>query len=1204
MPSWSFTGENPLLFTPSLLKALADYEALAGTKGASAEALGAKALDIRRQLGLAERGPMSPFAQAGQRLQDPIFTKQYPGSAPGITHEFDRYMPPIRAGEGMYIVGKPDVVGFDQAGRPSYVHDIKTAFRTGPGITKPLAPDIFAQGNDPRSLVGKAASYANSFQNVYATALGLPAIDYRVYGFNSPNARSDEQLGYATRSGTAPSITQLGQWAKAGIRTLDRLGLTSAAERHSQKLWESAFRAPMQYWGQEHGTLAKGFESATGAERDMFYNEEAAALFASQDRERILDQESLQRYVPGQPKTNSGFSIEDRLNARSEVRAINMGGEGSHGGGRGVGEWDPEGLSFDPHNYATSRYISFRSKGDIQSANKWRSLMSPDASWADVFEQATQDYNTTREQRLADRRERLAVSREIAGDTAGAEAIRGATGSINELNAVLIKLGESSRKAADSERRRDNALSAMSSAQPYDWTRWYKARGEAWGNIQQGASWLPGFITGPGSRFGTAMMQAYGARVSSMKGPYDAFMNGAMPIGAALGSLIPGGTLIGGAMGGGVSAISQIIGNIGEGRIRAQGLGISSQLNMWGGVADIASSVVGTSLKALLLPLDLFGKALKIAVPSLLGFGAALASTMASGFSKMNALGNPLTSLTGGSTYADFQRSQFADIMSGMGSGSTSSAVQKMASMRQGMMLGRLDTNQMVSAAMLGEFGTFYNMNAGEGYADYNGMITRFARKMHGQTGSEQARNMFYLQDIDPTMASHVQTLLQKYAVSKDTSMTWEQYTTPRVFRDISKERVKFREENFDYQGMKAAFDIDKIRIASRLWNAFGENVLAWTEELYNMIGSGASFKDIAQYIGSGFRSIWDATVGPMLKDGFKDFVQFLRTGLSSLVKALPDLAAAIKPAFMHIADTGFDVIWSLGETIWNTIRGVIVDLGSIRIDPKNIGKFLSGEGTLADVFKLTSAPAAETQASQQYVKNATGAMRGSFYDDRDKKRTFYSMNANKPGYYGWFVNTNEAGGAYLESLKGLYDWENQTSFKGLNPRQMDRVQEILEINRRSAIANKFSPAQAFRSLEQGLSEAGFSKLAGSIGAFVDSKGYDPLRKTWDAVVGSREETRANMHKGIDALFSDRAVAAAGAGLSTIGNAALNLTVTLVDDSGHVLATIIDKVDQGTSKAIDATANLLNRARDNLNNLEIDRAQARLLRIRAAGAVH
>ena len=1232
--SWKFTGENPLIFTPSLLSSLKAYDDLIKLNpdyaknpraiGAAPLAVQEKLWAVERNLGMRPPLPQTPEAAAGGRLQQPLQDMLYPG-ANDLTHSFDQYMPPVRMGEGLYLTGRPDVVEFDASGRPLAVRDIKTSF-----WNRSSSKADFIKGVGEYSAQARIQKYTQGYQNAYGTAFGVPEVTYQGFSYLNPNDPADAYLHRFEYTGRAPSLKEISNWGSWGLDTLERLGpeYIHALEKKSQKVFEPQITQSIKKWAGRDIAPINFQSNLTSSETQMFRDFDLLGAENSQMQERVLDNEVLKSYVPGNPATNTGFSLENRISRRKEAHAIMLNNNPSQGG-RAAGEkmGDISGGPYPPRLWMWNRFINAKLKGDEETAELWRNWDDPEASWSDVAEVATGDYKRRQEQKAQEKFEtqrESSVNRYMRSGDAESAGLIAATQSFDELNDVLIKIADSARAATEAEGKRNNYIHGMEAIKPYDWTRWYQARSESWGNIQQSVSWLPRSVTGPIGRMGDAAMQLYGADVSQKKGIYDAITKGAMPLGASIGALFPSpipglGAIIGGSLGGLVGAGSQIIGNIGEGQIRSAGMEISSRGNMWGGIFTGIASAAQISLKALLLPVDLFGKALKFIIPSILGLGAAISNLMIKGLGSMQKLGNPLSAMTN-SSYGDYQRSLLMDTMSGMGEGSTSSSVQNMASMRQGFFnLGRYNQNTLIDAAMLGQFDLFYNNRSGNGYSDYNNMVTKLARQMYGQSESKQMTNMYYLQDIDSALATHVQTLLNQYQNTGSTSMDWGQYNNPRTynipFRELSdKEREKYRIDSFGYKAITSSLEIDKIRIASSLWERFGQQVLTWVEGLYNKVANKDPLKDILGYVGEALKNVWGVVVQPILVEGFKGFADFLKKGVHELAGGIPSIMEIVKPALLNLADTMFKIFWDLSQSIWDTFRTLIANFSDVKISLSGLMDFLRGKGSLADVLKFTPPKYQQILEGSKYVESPAAVTafgqpnpnRGSFFD-KENPNVLYRFNRDSgkveqtTDLQHWFSTQDKD----IEGYKALTEWEGTAKWKQFSniggPAQK-QLNDIILRSKQLSIINKWSGFNTLSATEMALREAGFGEQADDLHQTIVDKDLDPYRQ----FTGDEEAARKKVHDTTSMVLNNVDTGALAKGLIGTTDTVIDFWVHVVDEGGKVAAEKLFKIfDDGSKQTADAVVSVLEdfgKRVDRLSNLELSRATANTLATRAAGA--
>lgn len=1252
-----FTGENPLLFTHSLLSKLQEYESNANRQGITAGELrdSEYAHDIRRQIGLGfspDRDPNSPLA-VGTRLHADAPNYLYPGHS-SESHRFEQPIPPIRTREGVLIVGKADDILLGANGLPELVHDWKYSFmpeegrkRFDAGLMRPVPwtqEDWLRKGSKrlPDSFESRIIKNKDSTQALYASALGLNAITYK--GFAMPTASEHvsirDELARAEAQGLAPSMGTLRNWTDRGIDTLSRMGRNEGQDylaqfaKNSLPRFDKLFLPGMDF-AREMRIPNLGFNDITAAEHRLYYQGDSAERQAVS----IPQLEEEQRRDDGgrRKKVFSGFSVGHIQDLNKGVHTLDLSPYGA-GHDRTIAGMMSD-TPYGPQQTSFRKWLGHVERGEEDQALAQSKIWSnPDADWSQELLLLQGEYRDKQKAKVQgsfeSARDRASFSARMSGKDEDA-AVYEATTSMQGLQESLISVAKAGREATIASReqaaetsRIKKGLGAMGSIEPYDWTKWHKARGEAIGNIQGASSWLPGFLTRPFGRFSNAAFQSEGADVAVKKGGYDAIMKGLVPLGAAAGAFIPGiGPLVGGALGGLAAAGSQLYGNIGEGKIRAAGLDVSSKLNMWGGVADIASSALGVAVKAILFPLDLFSKALKVVVPSLAGFGAALAGMMFGGLSKMGQLGNPLSSLTQ-SSFGDYQGSQLMDAMSGMGSGTTSGAVQRMAASRQGFFgMGRFDTNQVINASMLGRFDMFYNNKAGNGYEDYSGMVTKLARQFNGQSDATKARSMYYLQDIDSTLATHVETLMQKYKVDKNTSMDWKSYNDPSTYgisynKIDDSNREDFRTKNFAFQAMNQSIDIDKIRIAGKLWEKFGDGIMRWVQGLYKVMGQeGSSLKDILNYVGGGFSALWKTVIVPTFTEGFKGFIELMRTVGHGLAKAMPDIVNAILPAIKHVALAAFDIFWDLGDSLWKTFRDLLYNLSTVKIDAGGLMKALSGKGSFADAFSIS--PPASVQVEKSTANMGVGAKEsrfaGMFYDKTAKEYGRMNYIVGEKGKFSRaLLNTGGSFGYYQgesEGLKALLELEGSDQINGYkranfrNPSVAAAMDTVFNQHKYAAMLDpSLSPGALFASMmvAMGKDKANMPGGINAVKEYAEITGQKDFSQFLQALgVGrDRDEVRNNLSKGIDSAMSAENVRNVTSGFLNAFDTVLNVVVTITDEGGKkiekTLSDLLNTTGDKTVTAVVKSLEDLSKRVENLSKVELSRATQRAAAMRGA----
>jgi hypothetical protein len=953
-----------------------------------------------------------------------------------------------------------------------------------------------------------------------------------------------------------------------------------------------------------------------------------AAGFIEQDIKEYLG-----AYVPGQAGTNKGYSLESSGKGLKITRNKSKASGLSNAGEAELTKL-PSGEQVLPSQYEAFRqWEKYRERGDEEGQERWKNWIDIGSSYERLWDMKAFDYFK--------RRQRKEVFGAMRGGDYEAAASYRAANNMKELEESILGVAASSREAkealkeqAQTEKAHNRGLSLAANIRPYDWTRWYKTTNEAWGNVKQASSWMPSWLTSPVGRIGDSLMQQYGADVAGKKGIWDALMKGAVPLGAAIGSFagIPG-MLAGGAIGGVASAGSQMIGNWKEGQIRASGLSISSALNMVGGFVELAKvGIMGLTgiINLLKVPLNVLAKGLKIAVPSVVGFGVALNHIMTSGLKQMSGLGNPLSSLTQ-SEYPDYQRSQFADIMTGQSKGTTAGAVQNLASLRAGFFnMGRFSEDQLIDATLMGQFNSIFNNNAGNTYADYGNIVTSLAKQMQGQNDPSRQRTMYFLQHFDETMASQVERLLGHYDLGGN--LSFAEYNDPRTYGFAvhelkNPEREQFRIASMGYQSINEAIDVSKMRIAAQLWDTFGKSVYSWVEKLYAMIANRAPISDVIKYIGDGLKSVWDATLGPYATKLKNNFGKMMDDAIDKVREKAPGILMGIVSVFPKISDFLIDVFYDLSQKIWDIFSRLLNTIGSIRINPEGIRKFLTNEGSWEDVFNITKSPA--TIIKENLDREAYTKTTKTDPNVRDSSPVVWQGIEGLGGFrflgegkYSSVLNEvkgyddrtlRSAANSYQTSdtLKQFEDWE--LFFKKNNPHSWGSLYEGILKTKASLVRNpEFSLSDALYGLEA------WSKEYNSTGTHgVLSENMSVYRKLNDVYtfsdrmkqtfnVADKEEAKAKSREFMETYFTEENISRGVSRVADTASSTINFILRIEDSEGKkVLEEAIKDLGNGAQKTIEAAFKAFSGMSSNvkhLSSLSWERSAMNALREQAANS--
>lgn len=242
--------------------------------------------------------------------------------------------------------------------------------------------------------------------------------------------------------------------------------------------------------------------------------------------------------------------------------------------------------------------------------------------------------------------------------------------------------------------------------------------------------------------------------------------------------------------------------------------GRTEQFNMmqWGQLLQHDFNLLSASVMGVMLPLQaltkLFGR-LKINVR---GF----VNMLRGGLDSITAYGNPWSPLTGVMA-PGYASSRLADMAFGLQRGATNNSFNNWAMQRTGLYtLGELDTNRLVAAAMLGEFGSVYG-GAGQSEQDYVGFMDRMSTRLRTATPEESARIMYLANKVDPNAP---QVLTRLAAMGMRYSDAVDAGKRGVYYRAIDNNEMKsYYTIGFQWQAHRDQLNNSKMRIASLLWS-------------------------------------------------------------------------------------------------------------------------------------------------------------------------------------------------------------------------------------------------------------------------------------------------------------------------------------------------------------------------------------------------
>lgn len=402
------------------------------------------------------------------------------------------------------------------------------------------------------------------------------------------------------------------------------------------------------------------------------------------------------------------------------------------------------------------------------------------------------------------------------------------TGAIHSDDAIS-NLYKKIDEGAESTKRWTNAIDAFkqSVGGVYDFKRWIDAGHEQSKGVLGALKGLvPSEVLGVGARFNEAFFGAhyadyYGKR--KIIEPITKIGNAAIAAGFALAPFTGGASLIASGIGAGVSGITQAVGTYGENKIKEKGQILQSTIHLLGGTMD-----------TILLPFRVLGKVLRTVIKSFLALSGLIGGITIKGLRNMMDMGNPLTSYTG-MDYTGYRASVAGDYGALLRKGSLESLRNTFTTDARGLYtVGKLNTNKIVAASMLGVFGDLYNPTSG---GDPVASIANKAYKnMKGASADEKSRIMYLLGEIG---GSELQNLVQSM---NTLNMSYEDITNPAkrgvtwTNRNDENLRKRFQLDQYEFQSIGENIKWNGMRIADKLWVKIGKPVYNGLNDIIELI--------------------------------------------------------------------------------------------------------------------------------------------------------------------------------------------------------------------------------------------------------------------------------------------------------------------------------------------------------------------------------
>ena len=483
------------------------------------------------------------------------------------------------------------------------------------------------------------------------------------------------------------------------------------------------------------------------------------------------------------------------------------------------------------------------------------------------------------------------------------------TGAIHSDDAIS-NLYKKINEGAESTKRWTNAIDAFKQSVGgiYDFRKWIDAGHEQSKGVLGALKGLvPSEVLGAGARFNEAY---FGAQYANYYGkrkiiePAAKIGNAAIAAGFALAPVTGGTSLIVSGIGAGVSGISQAIGTYGENKIKEKGQMLQSSINLLGGTMD-----------TIFLPFRLLGKVLRTVIKSFLALSGLIGGITVKGLRNMIDMGNPLTTYTG-MNYNGYSSSVAGDYGALLRRGSLESLRNTFTTDARGLYTtGKLNTNKVVAASMLGVFGDLYNPTAG---ADPVAAIANKAyERMQGASADEKSRIMYLLGEIG---GSELQGLVQSM---NTLGMTYEDITDPRKRGVTWTERnenlrKQFQLDQYEFQSIGENIKWNGMRIADKLWNKIGKPVYNGLNDIVEMIANNnwdgvlTKLKDFWGQIKSWWDNSEDASkIKDILNKPIQGFIDGVINGFQSIgtevLKVMKNMAHSlwdiIYPFMSKLAD-------------------------------------------------------------------------------------------------------------------------------------------------------------------------------------------------------------------------------------------------------------------------------------------------------------
>lgn len=527
------------------------------------------------------------------------------------------------------------------------------------------------------------------------------------------------------------------------------------------------------------------------------------------------------------------------------------------------------------------------------------------------------------------------------------EEVLRATTSFEELDDAMDEVIVNTQKWT-------GVLHDLSKVKPYDINQYVASAKQQWNGTMNAASGvIPNFIRNPLSRIGDASFNWVDRKLAPWNAVQRTWNSG---IGAAVTNGLgiafgPVGALAGGALTGGINAVSQIAGNAYQAKMETSMLGIQNALNTLGAITSWIST-----------PFKLLHKVTKLLIGSFSGLTLSINNFMKNGIGMMSNMGNPLSELTG-INYSAYEGTTMLDVASLFNKGSMNSIYEDFAKQQKAFYtLGQVNTNRLIASSLLGVYSDVYNPTT-DAEGSYNTMVNKLLASMQGQSEEQKARTMYLASEIDSNLPSLLRTAnllgvtdINQLTNPRNRGMYWRTLTD-----DESKQ---FRWTQYEYGAASSQFGYSKMRLSNTIWNAVGK-------DLYNGIN-----EIIDKLAGGDIESAMDAAVNTWnifsdkLKAAWSRIKAYFtgedENGESSWGKAFKIIGLQAINTALDVAKSIVSIWDAVVGQLLNKAQGLIAYLSTVRLEPTwENGKLGINISTLKDVTAQGSERIFETYRSQ-----------------------------------------------------------------------------------------------------------------------------------------------------------------------------------------------------------------------------------------------